>query len=95
MSGVLRACLWRDNAGRALPAGGGTLMSVDVYQGYLLESESVKWFSIPADEPSLSFPLASQMRVTVFCGFICRVGNVLVGRTSCYICGFWCAFKAS
>jgi len=38
-------------------------MSVDsLYKVISLESESVKWSSIPADE-SLCFPLASQMRL--------------------------------
>ncbi len=54
-------------------------MSVDsLYKVISLESESVKWFSIPADE-SLSFPLASQMRVYgVFVGSYVGVCNVLV-----------------
>ncbi len=73
-------------------------MSVDsLYKVISLESESVKWFSIPADE-SLSFPLASQMRVYgVFVGSYVGVCNVLVWEDLMFtfVFGYVVQFKGS
>ncbi len=72
-------CLWRDTQAELFQREAVLLMSVDsLYKVISLESESVKWFSIPADE-SLGFPLASQMRVYgVFVGSYVGVGDAVL-----------------
>lgn len=49
------------------------LMSVDsLYKVISLESESVKWFSIPADEPPRFSVSGLDESVWCVCGFLCR-----------------------
>ncbi len=72
-------------------------MSVDsLYKVISLESESVKWFSIPADESRFSVSFSDES-VRCVCGFICRSRRCCIGLGGphVYVCGLWCNLKAA
>lgn len=98
VSGVLRACLWRGYAGRALPAGGGTLNECrQSIQGYLPGERECKMVFYPCrwvPRFSVSF---SDESVRCVCGFICRnrLCCIGLGGPHVYVCGLWCNLKAA
>lgn len=98
VSGVLRACLWKGYAGRALSAGGDTLNECrQSIQGYLPGERECKMVFYPCrwvPRFSVSF---SDETVRCVCGFICRISVMpyWFRRTSCLRLWFEVQFKGS